>query len=389
MTNFLTRISIVFLMAALLASCGEKEEPELPAEERSILIYAVASNNLDTTLHMDLNEILDIAPLADLNHNSIWVYYLTNSEMPALYKLERDAESKAFAFIRKKSYDREQFSTDPRRISRVIADYKQMTKAGRRGIIFWSHSSSWTPNFSDHTVPEETPTKFKSFGWDTCNGKTDHCDLIEFADAIPADTFDFIWFDCCYMGSIEVAYQLRDKCEYMVGYPTEVWGEGMPYDLTIPYILHGDPRLKEAAKAFADYYHKDGRAVTVGVYDMAEIEKVAEYAESCVTAERKSVIFLQNYGRNGYGPYVDLGQYVREQARNFSESWDFAGFQAALDNFVIYKSASSKDFSRRDIRPENFSGVTTHYFMDTWEPDANYYMELDWFRRVYTTIPEF
>lgn len=71
------------------------------------------------------------------------------------------------------------------------------------------------------------------------------------ADAIPDGVFDFIWFDACYMSGIETAYELRDKCDTFVAYPTEVYTPGMPYNLTIPYILKETPDLKSAASEFS------------------------------------------------------------------------------------------------------------------------------------------
>lgn len=49
-----------------------------------------------------------------------------------------------------KEYTRDTFSTDPSRISEVIADYIGLSAAEKRGIIFWSHASGWQPDFSNH-----------------------------------------------------------------------------------------------------------------------------------------------------------------------------------------------------------------------------------------------
>ena len=36
-----------------------------------------------------------------------------------------------------------------------------------------------------------------------------------------APHFDFIMFDACFMQSVEVAYELRDYCDYYIGFPAE------------------------------------------------------------------------------------------------------------------------------------------------------------------------
>ena len=389
------------LTALLLCGCDEKEAPDLPTDKTSgkdcaVLLYAVASNNLASSLFSDLSEIKTAASEIDLKANSFYVYFLTNKETPALYKLTRDHDGSAdFTYTQIKDYDRSRFSTDPRRIAEVIGEFKSLSdKAATHGIIFWSHGTGWTPDFSTHEPSADsdsgvTSNQKRSFGWDQLSDDIDHCDIIELADAIPADLFDFIWFDCCYMSGIELAYQLRDKTRWLVAYPTEVWSDGMPYDLTLPMILRRKPDLTGAAEAFASYYLDKEMAVTIGVCDLDKIEKVAELAEKCVKGVRPPRYSFHNFGRSGIGPFFDFGDYTRQWGAGYDGEWSVADFDAALDCLVVYKAASAKDFSGKNIDPEKFSGLTVHYFDDLWDDPSNYYMQLDWFKRVYTTIPDF
>ena len=48
---------------------------------------------------------------------------------------------------------------------------------------------------------------------------------------------DFIIFDACFMGSVEVAYELRDVCDKIVASPTEVIAEGMDYITMASYLM--------------------------------------------------------------------------------------------------------------------------------------------------------
>ena len=130
-------------------------------------------------------------------------------------------------------------------------------------------------------------------------------------------------------------------------------------------------------------------AVTIGVCDLDKIEKVAELAEKCVKGVRPPRYSFHNFGRSGIGPFFDFGDYTRQWGAGYDGEWSVADFDAALDCLVVYKAASAKDFSGKNIDPEKFSGLTVHYFDDLWDDPSNYYMQLDWFKRVYTTIPDF
>ena len=385
---------------SLLGGCS-KDEPFTPAITRAdkggVLIYAVASNSLDTYFPADMAEIERTLPNLDLSKGELWVYSVLPNSKPTLKKLTAAPDGSA-EWKLVKEYDRNQFSTDPKRISGVISDYMELCDADTHGLILWSHAASWSPAFSDHAVPQSRssvtvadgyyqPTENQWFGQDKHNGVSDYCDLIELEEAIPDNTFDFIWFDCCYMSAIEVLYQFRDKTPYIVGCPTEVNALGMPYDVTMPHLLKKDFNLVGAAKAMAETYLNDNAVMTIAVIDTSALEDVAAIAEKAVTGERVSPSKLQKYSRQSYAFY-DFGQYTRTWGESLGDEWSTPEFNAAMDRMVVYKAASARDFNGREIKPENFSGVSCHYFYAlTDDPKTEYYKSLDWFKRVYPRFP--
>lgn len=393
------------------AACSSSDDPQpTPADKSgvktSILIYAVASNNLSSYLKEDMQEMREGAQALDLDKSEVYIYYLTKTELPALYRISDCDKSDATesdglpVFDKVKEYDRSQFSTDPKRIRAVIEDYLELSSAApsNRGIIFWSHSTAWEPAFSDHTVHE----KRRSFGQDQYGTQSDQCDITELADAIPEDCFDFIWFDCCYMGNIEVAYQLRNKAKYMVGYPTEVWGTGMPYQNTLQYIAGSDPDLIKASDVFADYYVKQSLPVTIGVYSLTDIEPMVQIAASRIDADIPPRFLLTNYGRRGY-QFYDFGEYYKSKGLPMDvkptgrvaydeamKAFDDAVMRSALDKFVLHKRSNNMLFTSTGgtytaVNPDYFSGVTTHHFVDEETERTDYYKSLDWYKAITNT----
>lgn len=388
-------ICLTFLI--VVASC-KKDEPSTGDEEQlrdiTVLLYAVVS---DLNLESDKREILQGATDIDLKQNKLYIYQVYKKGEPELLELTRD-DLGAPEFKVVKTYDRELYSTDPARISDVINEVMDISRSKEYGLIFWSHGTGWSPAFSDHGGTRTdfsglTLPSVSSFGSDTDTERdpsyTDKTDIDELARAIPDNIFSYIWFDVCYMGGIETVYQLKDKCEYFIGMPTEDAGNGMPYNLTLPYLLKKNPDCVAAAKEFFNYYETgqdSGWAVaTVGVYRTSEIEGVANYCRTAYSgAVTPSSYGLQVYSRGKNGPFYDFGQYTRRMASSKEAEPDPEEFVAAMDKFVIYKAATKYDFANREIIPENYSGLSCHlYNPESNDKATEFYRTLDWFKRVY------
>ncbi len=410
--------SFIIMSLLTVAGCNSNNDGPKPYDgptKRAVLLYAVASNNLYSNLRSDKAEIIKAANNMNLDGLSMLVYQVAPTGNPQLFELRR-IKSDSCEFVPIKEYSRELYSTDPKRISEVIADVKNICNAEKYGLILWSHGTGIDPSFSTHGVVEKNLTNateseefgnsvlisnlplLYSFGSDNDPEKDgryyDETDIDELAEAIPDNMFDFIWFDACYMSGIETIYQLRNKCDYFVGYPTEVYTPGMPYDLTIPYILKDNPDLKGAAEAFFNYYANHAsstyRVATVVVADVNKIENVADYCKSAYSlAITPDANGLQKYSRSHFGPFYDFGQYTRLMAQSNPDAPSVEEFDAVMDNFVVYKAATDKDFNFNPISPENYSGISCYCFSETDSSDkALFYHTLDWYKRVYPQIEE-
>ena len=92
-----------------------------------------------------------------------------------------------------------------------------------------------------------------------------------------------------------------------------------------------------------------------------------------------------NYSRESIALY-DLGQYVREYAQANDSEQLLPSFNTALDKFVICAYTYDYDFRRNPVIPENFSGISTHLFMDNTTAQENYYRTLDWYKATYAPL---
>ena len=387
MNRFLTLLAATTILS-LLSSCGEKDEPyRQTSVSRTVLIYAVASNNLSSDLVSDRNEMIQAAPdISGLGSDVRVLLYSVPSQSATeatLAELSPTPEGD-WTFKPLKTYGRDVFSTDPERMREVFADLRVKAPADKYGLIFWSHGTGWIPAFSDHQVPGIQ----KSYGMDKYQGVTDYCDIDELADAVPDRMFDYIWFDLCYMMGVEVAYQLRGKCDYIGGYPTEDWSMGMNYETTLPLLVAPEPDLVGAGKAFYDYYMSRNMAVTVTVVKTDGLERLAQTAADIYAygSEPTNPYGLMNYSRLRI-PLYDFGQFTGKWL-DLTDPLALelkSAFDSALDDITLYSGCSTKNFNGSEgaFNPDQYSGFSC-YFPGSGDADTEtYYSSLDWSRKVF------
>ena len=384
MIKKLSTLFIACLISLAFVSCN-KEEPNIEPQiaKNTILVYMVATNTLSGFDYMDMQEMMIAAGNIDLSRNNIVIYHCSKQSNPKLLKITKNKEVVQETVL--KEYDDTYESLDPMRMREVVSDVRRLTPANNYGLVMWSHAMSWTPA----KISANNTATPSYFGDDY--GK--HMDIDVLANALPDDLFSYIWMDCCYMSSIECAYQLRNKCDWYVGYPTEILSNGMPYNLTIPYLTGETIDLVGAANATFEYFKyssdKNSQFCTIAVLDMSKIEALAAATKNIYQGFKPIDTYgLQKYSRGAQGPYYDLGHYARTVAEANGTTDYIDEFNKALNDFVVYKNATDK-FLNFKIEKENFSGVSTHALMQDASPNEKYYFSLDWFNAVYDVILDY
>ncbi|MDR0976988.1 MAG: peptidase C11 [Prevotellaceae bacterium] len=151
-------------------------------------------------------------------------------------------------------------------------------QAHHYGLIYCSHGEGWMP------YPARSSSRW--IGQD--NGDGDHRmnieDLVRSMEGLPR--LDFILFDACFMGAVEVAYDLRHCADYVIASPTEIPGPGAKYDKLVPAlfsatsIAHIAAAYYEPYATMFDYGNRLSNAnwtagVSVAVIRTADLENLA------------------------------------------------------------------------------------------------------------------
>lgn len=319
------------------ASCGDPgDEPEVKLPTRTIMVYMAAHNSLgdgstggrwDNADIKEMYRALVDNPQLDEQLNVI-IYHAASDGSRTLKRLTaRDSVT----VIRDYGADAPS-SLLPSTMESVLADMRAAAPADSYGLVMWSHASGWIFD------PSREPSS-RSWGVE----KGGEMSIPKLAEVLEKQNFDFIYFDCCYMGNIETLYELRDVAPVIVASATETPLAGMPYDVNLPLLARlPDADCTGAARSTFEYYNSKSnaidRSIAIAVYDMSKIGPVADAVRS-IMAENRAVPSSYRPQRYGYGAtytnlFFDLHGYMHALAGDNTTLTD--AFDSALDDFVTY-----------------------------------------------------
>ena len=172
-------------------------------------------------------------------------------------------------------------------------------------------------------------------------------------------TAEYILFDDCYMSSVEVAYELRNVCKYLIASPAEIMAAGMPFH-KIAQDLLGSPNYEAICTDFYNYYANSPSAPygTIAVTKCSELEKLAEIVERINATATEVTRDVQYY--DGYTPHIfyDLGDYIDAICR---DEMLLSEFQAQMTKCVPYKAHTAQVYAYGSgvINIHTYSGIST------------------------------
>ena len=213
MRHSIPAILLSLILAIVLQSCREVPEPALPTHEhadRTVVIYMAANNSLgsngaDVDDMDEMSAAMTGGQFPDSTKVVVFHAPYTNGKNHSLLQLERDG-----SWTTLKTYPQGLSSVSPERMRQALADVITLAPAAHYGLILWSHAMGWTNG------PDSKPASvLRSFGLDNRQEMT----ITDMASALAGFKFEYIYFDCCYMGSVEVIYELRDNAPLIVASP--------------------------------------------------------------------------------------------------------------------------------------------------------------------------
>lgn len=306
---------LIVIISMVLAGCSHDQTQEPESSQRTLLIYMAANNSLVGFANDDLAEIRLAMNTKSTPKGHVLVLKSTpSSPTPHLYEITTKEGDKLL-----KEYVDYNTAVDANLLSEVVADARRLTLNQSLGLVLWSHSMGWGDETSIPYEGDKTKAPMlKTWGFD--NNELRKMSVNDLAQALRGTHLDFIYFDCCFMGGIEVLYALRDVTPYIIASPTETPAEGMPYDQNIPLMLQDELDLESVVGNTFNYYMRltdtDLRSISISLYSTTNVSELWHLAcemgiageninTPLYSAEIPQYGFDSDTGRYG-GKYYDL-----------------------------------------------------------------------------------
>lgn len=397
LSKLMAQIALVVAFLPAVTSCEHEEYgPDIPENKdpeevrRTVLVYMLASNNglggYDT---QDLREMCTAAAEGGIAEGRLLVFHSASNGRQVLKEIMPSGEIDTL-----KVYVGSTAPQTSQRMSEVLDDMAEIAPARDYGLVLWGHGSGWLENGIDEDLQSDTQT----YAYGSENGNQ-WMNITTLAKVLEGRGFGFLHFDCCYMASVEAIYQLRKTAPFIVAYPTEILGWGMPYERTVKYYFEPEPDLESVARETFDFYQhiEDNislselnyrpdtyRMCTVSLIRTAGLERLANATRDIYARNSTGIpanYTPQSYTLNANRYYCDFGSYVGALK---SDDQQLDEFKAALADVVMLELATEKIWGRLEITEH--SGFSTFIMGKDDDMTKLNYSRLDWSKDVASAL---
>lgn len=401
--------SVVAMLICIAATClfsacekkHHKKQPVLVVDEsladsRTVLLYMVAdNNNLERFVAEDVNELIQGVKNAHLKKGDKIVVYVDDSGLPRLFTLDAYSDVESYLdLVPSYSYSSEVNSASGEQLAEVLRYTKENYPASSYGIVLWSHGTGWIP-------PETASAKRrKSFAADYGNREEHEMSVPELADAIQKNGgVDFVFFDACFMQTIEIDYALRKCTDFVIGSPAEIPGPGADYSTIVSSMFKADDCVGNIVQAYyEEYQNNDDYGVIISAVDTRQLDHFASYMRTVISNNVDSLLSndydktlnyfnCKDYPRAGFPDFFDmqgvmLGALTHEDfiewkeefskivVNNLYTSW---WFSAVMNN----KNSPFREGTNHSVIAEQCGGVSMFVPLEDRYKGYNY---IDWNR---------
>ena len=247
-------------------------------------------------------------------------------------------------------------SLDPKVMNEVLNKCYTEYPANSYGLVVASHGTGWIIRPDTFAVTRAVKVPKSSVGSDD-GGKTINIpSMVEAMRGLPK--LDFILWDCCEMQCTEVAYELRNVADVMLGSPAEIPGNGAPYNTIVPIMFSSRTDYREAMlKEYWDSYIRTGQdSVPLSMIKTQYMEQFAQATAKALksfmptapmSADMSGQIFyFRDTRRGGDALMYDVNCFMLKHLSNGDvENSDYLEWKKAFDLVVPLKFRCSKWFS--------------------------------------------
>ena len=390
MKKILSHTAVLLFVAAAgfsVSCCRQRIDPDgNEGHDKVMILYSAGFNNLSPYLAQNVED-LEKGYIPDKKDRNVLLvvsrrtrrndpYNYKDETAPYLFRLYRQQDAVVRDTLWSLPVGTTLLEKDVMRS--FLTKIQDLFPAEQYGMLFSSHSSGWLPSgyygkpsaFDGRSgvrrlsgpipavIPDRDAPGFiltKSLGPEYYNlpgNSANYAHEMEIADmaaAIPMH-LDYLIFDTCLMGGVEVAYELKDVADKIGFSQAEVLAEGLDYRTVAGHLLQGTPDPEAVCRDYYLQYDAQSgvyRSVTVSLVDCSRLEDLAaacrplfeKYRDAIRTLDKKQV---QGFGGSGKPWFFDLEDMLRQAGADAEER---AVLRAALDRCVPYKATTGQYYS--------------------------------------------
>lgn len=385
------KTAILILAAALICGCmKEPDRSSSPRKEFVLVFYGAGFNNLSSDIKNNIDVLKQGSlPFRNSKHKLLTFTHFSKSDVNFTDLTESHLVqlTKEFGTVYTDTLwtiDKSRSACEPEVLKEVLEKVAEMFPDAHYGLVVSSHGTGWLPagkyssgNYIQFSKKKQAPglprynynseedgPKVKTFGAevDVRNGQKYSIEMSiqSMAEAIPIH-LDYLLFDACLMGGVEVAYEFKDVADKVAFSPTEVLSEGFDYSV-ISDLLGDTPDIDAFCKRYFDYYDSGPRerAATISVVRTSGLDALASVSKKLFSTYRGAIGSLntfsgvQRYYRADHHWFFDFRDILVKAMVSGDE---LAEFDAALAGCISYKAATP---SFLGIKITDYSGLSMY-----------------------------
>lgn len=271
-----SKILYLFIfIGTILSFCTCSDSLEIPDEtyESVAIVYWMGDNSLSYNAEKDIDEL--VAGKDNIPANSkIIIYADLSNALPIIYQLDAQNGKQVW-----KQFTKEEDCTDSLTLLTNLRTIVNAFPAKKYGLTFGSHGTGMELR------------QRKAFGQDVSNNSNwmNVPTLRGVLEQLPH--MSYIFFDVCFMQSIEVAYELRNVTDWVIGSPAEIPGPGAPFHLITKALCDGN--AFDIVKEYDSFYPTGNYLGTLlSAVKCNELESLADNTSQYISnifAERQTI----------------------------------------------------------------------------------------------------
>lgn len=331
--------------------------------EWTILVFMNAANNLEPDSIDDMNEMEQLGSTSDVNIVVQWKriagYDSTNGDWKTTrrYYVTKDSDTETVNSNLLVDMGTGVDMGSPNTLRDFLQWGVRSFPARKYMVVIWNHGAGW------RAYRDRLNIFARGVSYDDNTGN--HIRIWELPLALSVGVkWDIIAFDASLMQMLEVAYEIRNLGDYIVGSEESPPAAGYPYHrILAPVVSNPGISARDLAAQVVtqtiNYYNPDSTDnITQSALDASQIENVAQKVDALaqvlltVAPGNGAALAVARDNAQAYGEYTykDLWDYTEQLRARLPNSQQLAdainGVQSALSQAVIAEAHSNRRVNR-------------------------------------------